>query len=175
MHRDNIQIGFSDFGSSEIIEGDFYDLDSLNCYIVITDENKLSLVIEERTKGKTKKSTILDPSFIIFSAVVKAYSIKSVRYFCRDVFVGILTQTGMWHHNILSTEMAKLYTLMPKDALPVERNRFIYTSCEKMFKKYDNLSDDELLKFFYDCLTQLSDSCPVALFGEEETFKYVSN
>ena len=42
MHRDNIQIGFSDFGSSEIIEGDFYDLDSLNCYIVITDENKLT-------------------------------------------------------------------------------------------------------------------------------------
>lgn len=81
----------------------------------------------------------------------------------------------MWHHDILSTEIAKLYTLMPKDALPVERNKFIYKSCEKMFKKYDNLSDDELLKFLYDCLTQLSDSCPVALFGEEETFKYVSN
>lgn len=70
MHRDNIQIGFSDFGSSEVMEGDFYDLDSLNCYIVITDENKLSLIIEERTKGKTKKSTILDPSFTIFSAIV---------------------------------------------------------------------------------------------------------
>jgi hypothetical protein len=24
MHRDNIQIGFSDFGSSEVIEGDFF-------------------------------------------------------------------------------------------------------------------------------------------------------
>ena len=47
MHRDNIQIGFSDFGSSEVIEGDFYDLDSLNCCIVITDKNELSLIIED--------------------------------------------------------------------------------------------------------------------------------
>lgn len=75
----------------------------------------------------------------------------------------------MWNHNVLSTEIAKLSTLIPKDVLPVKKDKFIYTSCEKMFKKYDNLSDDELLKFFYDCLTQLCDSCPASLFNEEDT------
>ena len=63
MHRDNIQIGFSDFGSSEVIEGDFYDLDSLNCYIVITDENKLSLIIEERTKAQFEAGAISEAEY----------------------------------------------------------------------------------------------------------------
>ena len=150
MHRDTIQIGFSDFGYSEIMKEYPYNLSSLHCYIVITDENKLSLIVEERAEGKTKESTILDPSFIIFSSIVKAYSAESVRYFCRDIFTGILTQTGMWNHNILSTEMTKLRTLMPKDILPVERDKYIYKSCKKMFSKYDNLSDDELLRFLFN-------------------------
>lgn len=167
MHRDIIPIGFSDFGSSEFLGGDFYNPDSVYCYIGITDKNKLSLVIQERTEVEVKSYTILDPSFIVFSDIVKEYSFESVRYFCKDIFTGVVTR--MWNHSVLSTEIAKLRTLMPKNVSPTERDKYICTSCENMFKKYDNLSDGELLKFLYDCLIKLCDFCPVALFDEEDT------
>lgn len=154
MHRSSILIAYSDFSI----------FSNFCCSVVVTDENKLGLIIKDKSVEDTKENRIENPSFMIFNNIVKTYCNESIRYFCRNMFIDILTQTDTWNHNVFNMEIAKLKTLIPKSISSADKRKFIICVCENMFRKYDNLSDDELLKFFYNCLIQLSNSCPVYLF-----------